>query len=79
MSDVHVRAFEIEMGITIDNFKRGMARNGIFVYLGKYMREGWRGKLPFYLFKCETHGLVVDYPHGYSQRRTCPICVKESL
>ena len=33
----------------------------------KKTRPGWRGFLQFYAFECPEHGIVEDYPHGYSQ------------
>lgn len=50
-----------------------------YVYVGHRMRDGWRGPLPFYKFKCPVHGEVEDYPHGYAQRLECPLCKTEGL
>ena len=44
------------------------------VFVGNRMKPGWSGSLPFYAFKCETHGLVENYPHGYEGRLECPKC-----
>jgi len=44
------------------------------VFIGNRMKQGWKKPLPFYAFKCETHGLVEDYPHGYNERLECPKC-----
>jgi len=38
---------------------------------------GWRGPLPLYAFRCEKHGIVQDYPHGYEGRLECPKCREE--
>ena len=38
---------------------------------------GWTGFLPFYRIQCPVHGEIVDYPHGYARRLTCPMCRKE--
>lgn len=43
-------------------------------YIGDMTRKGWSGSLPFYAFRCPTHGLVTNYPQGYEQRLDCPIC-----
>ena len=48
-----------------------------YAYVGHRRRPGWRGSLPFYVFKCNVHGLVEDYPHGYSKRLDCPLCLRE--
>jgi hypothetical protein len=50
---------------------------GVKLYLGHEQREGWSGKLPFYLFHCETCGnWAKDYPHGYVEERhlNCSYC-----
>lgn len=41
-------------------------------------RPGWRGHLPFYVFKCEKHGLMIDYPHGFDERLDCIKCFEET-
>jgi hypothetical protein len=46
-------------------------------YIGNRIREEWKGPLPFYVFRCHIHGLVEDYPHGYSDRLDCPRCLRE--
>jgi hypothetical protein len=48
-----------------------------FVYVGDRRRDGWRGPLPHYVFRCPVHGLVESYPHGYDQRLECPKCREE--
>lgn len=47
--------------------------------IGAEQRKDWRGKLPFYLFKCENEDcgrIAKDYPHGYIQRQylLCSAC-----
>jgi hypothetical protein len=46
-------------------------------YIGHRVRADWKGPLPFYAFRCHVHGLVEDYPHGYSDRLDCPRCQRE--
>ncbi len=46
------------------------------VYTEHKMRHGWRAPIPFYAFRCDKHGLVEDYPHGYEGRLDCPKCVQ---
>ena len=48
-----------------------------YVYVGSKQKEGWRGPIAHYLFKCPVHGLVIDYPHGFDSILVCPICSKE--
>ena len=45
-----------------------------YVYVGDRQKEGWKGPLPHYAFRCSVHGLVENYPHGYEQRLECPKC-----
>lgn len=64
------------------------------VYLEDRTKEGWKGTLPFYAFKCRKHSIVVNYPEGYYsaeqvgitvkhkgeiQILSCPICAEELL
>ena len=44
--------------------------------VGRYMAMGWKEPIMFYAFKCQKHGDVVDYPHGFAQRLECPICAE---
>jgi len=45
------------------------------LYIGHEKREGWSGKLPFYLFFCFSCGKIAkDYPHGYTNYLLCPHC-----
>ena len=46
------------------------------VYTEHRMKPGWKAPIPFYAFKCNEHGLVEDYPHGYEGRLDCPKCVQ---
>jgi len=47
--------------------------------IGKRRYPGWTGSLTFYLFKCEKHGYVIDYPHGYKGILYCSECMKNNL
>jgi len=44
------------------------------VFIENRVKPGWSDSLPFYAFKCDEHGLVEDYPHGYEKRLECPKC-----
>jgi hypothetical protein len=38
-------------------------------------REGWKGKLPFYIVRCSRcKQLYMDYPHGHKNYFLCPNC-----
>jgi len=47
------------------------------VFIGHRIRSGWKRSLPFFAFTCLVHGLVEDYPHGYTDRLDCPMCQRE--
>ena len=51
---------------------------GHFQY-GSVMKPGWSGRLPWYIFRCPTHGVVANYPQGFNQRLECPRCQEERL
>ena len=42
--------------------------------IGYKTKPGWSGYLPFYLVKCEKHGLFETYPEGYREKLVCPKC-----
>ena len=47
------------------------------LYIGHEQREGWSGRLPFYLFFCgECEHFAKDYPHGFIERQylICSFC-----
>jgi len=49
-------------------------------YLFHATKNGWKGKLPFYIVKCKKHNIFfIDYPHGFppNQYFNCPLCLKE--
>jgi len=48
------------------------------VYLGHRQLKGWRGPLPFYLFRCPVHGLVENYPQGFDGALRCPRCTSDT-
>jgi hypothetical protein len=41
------------------------------------MKHGWSERLPWYIFRCEKHGIVANYPQGYESRLDCPKCQEE--
>ena len=56
---------------TISVFKRFiMVVLGRRVYIGHEQRNGWSGRLPFYLFWCsECEHFAKSYKHGYVERQ----------
>jgi hypothetical protein len=48
------------------------------VYVGDRLGKKWKEPIPHYAFKCPRHGIVIDYPHGYRQRLSCPECKEEA-
>ena len=63
--------------VTLGLYKRLILSLAGQVYVEHRTMPGWSGSLPFYAFKCQDHGVVVDYPHGYDQRLDCPKCHRE--
>jgi hypothetical protein len=49
------------------------------VRVGWMRRPGWKEELPLYAFRCSIHGIVVNYPHGFSGRLECPHCQGERI
>ncbi|OGD35595.1 hypothetical protein A2W39_00370 [Candidatus Azambacteria bacterium RIFCSPHIGHO2_01_46_10] len=48
--------------------KKNLARLGFKVPMGEEQKEGWSGKLPFYLFICPNCGeFQKDYPHSWPE------------
>ena len=46
--------------------------------IGKRLLPHWdqeKGTLMFYAFNCQIHGIVENYPMGYSRRLICPKCI----
>ena len=65
--------------ISIENlswFQRFLIRTRGYAYVEHRIRPGWRAHIPFYAFKCNEHGIVVDYPHGHGSNLTCPKCTQ---
>jgi len=60
--------------VKLTMFQKIILRLSGHVFIGYRSRSGWRKPLPFYAFKCDEHGLVEDYPHGYEKRLECPKC-----
>lgn len=50
-----------------------------YVGIGSRKKEGWSEAIPHYAFKCPDHGIVVDYPRGFDEQLSCPVCVEDSL
>jgi hypothetical protein len=49
------------------------------VLIANLRLEGWRDKIPIYLFKCKKHGYQLSYPQGHMMVIRCPKCAKEEL
>jgi len=58
-------------------FQRLQLQTSGSVAVGNYIREGWSGDLTFYAFRCQKHGLVCDYQHGFDDVLSCPKCLDE--
>jgi len=50
------------------------------LFVGYAKREGWTGKLPFYIVKCDKHDIYfLDYPQGFEGYFICPLCFEEAI
>lgn len=78
-NEFQLMKLEVEFGVKPDAYQVKLAEQGIRVYLGDFMREGFKMPTPFYLWECPVHGLVYDYPHGYGRRFECPQCREAGL
>ncbi|MGD0804358.1 MAG: hypothetical protein ABSA11_09830 [Candidatus Bathyarchaeia archaeon] len=47
------------------------------VHIGDFKMHGWKAAVPFYAFRCEKHGIVVNYPAGHMEKLLCPFCLDE--
>lgn len=47
------------------------------VSVGTRMKEGWKGPMEHYAFRCPKHGIVINYSSGWKQHLCCPICGDE--
>lgn len=47
------------------------------VHLDNLLFNGWPGKVPLYLFKCDFHGFEINYPYGYGEILMCTECFVE--
>ena len=47
------------------------------VPVGYQRKPGWKAPIMHYAFRCPVHGVVVDYPHGFRERFSCPKCLEE--
>jgi hypothetical protein len=45
------------------------------VNVGDRMEEGWISSLPFFAFRCKTHGLQFGYLTGFAKLLICPECL----
>jgi len=50
-----------------------------FLFIDYIRFEGWSGELPFYLFKCSTHGYQLSYPIGHYLNLHCLDCKRKQL
>ena len=75
--DSHFQNKEVSMKITL--FQQLILKINGYVFVFFARKEGWSGKLPFYIVKCDEHGYFLDYPHGflgYNEGFNCPLCLK---
>jgi hypothetical protein len=49
------------------------------VLIANLKLEGWRDKMPLYLYKCKEHGYQLTYPQGHMMIIRCPKCAQELI
>lgn len=49
------------------------------LFIAPFELKGWKGKIPFYLFKCDKHGYQIGYPNGHNTHLICFECLKANL
>ena len=49
------------------------------LFIDNIRLQGWSGELPFYLFKCDTHGYELNYPQGHYMKLICFDCIRKQL
>lgn len=66
-------------GVKLNAWQRLVLRVNGRVFIGYETRPVWSGFLPFYAFRCDRHGIVKDYFHGFpgEQYLLCPDCLNE--
>ena len=45
-----------------------------FRFIKWTQKPQWTGPLELFEIRCERHGVVWDYKHGFKQEISCPIC-----
>ena len=63
--------------IELSMFQRLRLRLFGSVPVGYRVKSGWRGPIMHYAFRCPIHGVVVDYPRGFSHELRCMRCLEE--
>ena len=49
------------------------------VHVGDHMEEDWKSSLPYYVFRCEKHGLQLGYPRGHAPQLLCHDCIQAAV
>ena len=57
--------------------QRLLINGGGHIPVGRKKRQGWKGPLMFYAFKCKKHGVVTNYVSG-GRTLKCPKCMYET-
>jgi len=62
-------------------FKKALIGLGIGKwYIGSYKESTWKGKLPFYAWKCHNCGKITfSYPQGHSKYLQCQYCASSRV
>lgn len=63
----------------LNNWQKLHIRLGGKVLIGHFKAEGWKNMLPFYAFRCNKHGIVVNYQSGEYLSLICPYCWRDEV
>lgn len=60
--------------------KRLVAKLIGYCKLCRLRPSGFKGEVNLYVVYCRRHRVYfIDYPHGFTEYFTCPLCLKEEL
>jgi len=73
VNDWHFNSGKVPVELSFGQWIRLKLRGRVKVF--EAIKRGWRGALPFFVFKCKGCGeYALDYLHGYNERLDCRLC-----
>lgn len=74
MNEHSLMKLEVETGLQVTPRQLNMLQYADRVMIGIARKEGWTGELPFYIFNCKRHGVVVNHSQDPFKTLKCPEC-----